>query len=32
MIEAVPKHIFSNDYVLRASDGKLAELRCVVVA
>jgi hypothetical protein len=26
MIEAVPKHIFSNDYILRASDGKLAEL------
>ena len=26
MIEAVPKHIFSNDYILRASDGQLAEL------
>jgi hypothetical protein len=26
MIEAVPKHIFSNDYVLRGTDGRVAEL------
>jgi hypothetical protein len=26
MIEAVPKHLFSNDYVLRSSDGRVAEL------
>lgn len=26
MIEAVPKHAFSNDYVLRASDGRMAAL------